>query len=339
MRSRRSFLRLTGGAAGAPFATARYGIDEVAALTEQAAAGGRTPAQVAADEDYWREIQFAFTLDRTHHQPEQRQLVPAPHGRPRGVQALQDWANQAPIYHRGMTERNIETTRRRLAAEFGADPEEIAITRNSSESLQIAQIGHRPEAGRRGADDRAGLRPHAHHVGPAGAPRQDQADAHRLPRADHTARTCSDASRSAITPQTKVMHFCHITNQSGQLFPVRQLSRPGPLARHHHRSSTAPTRWATSPSSCATSAMDYYGVSACTSGCWRRWAPGCSTCGATRIASTWPLQAAPAHARHGHPQVRGDRHPRRAAPRRPSTRRLRSSRPSASNARPPGCAI
>ena len=65
MRSRRSFLRLTGGAAGAAFATARYGIDDVAALTAQAAAGGRTPAQIAADEDYWREIQFAFTLDRT----------------------------------------------------------------------------------------------------------------------------------------------------------------------------------------------------------------------------------------------------------------------------------
>ena len=43
MRSRRTFLRLTGSAAGAALATARYGIDEVAALTQQAAAGGRTP--------------------------------------------------------------------------------------------------------------------------------------------------------------------------------------------------------------------------------------------------------------------------------------------------------
>ena len=31
--------------------------------------------------------------------------------------------------------------RRRLAAEFGCDTEEMAITRNSSESLQIAQNG------------------------------------------------------------------------------------------------------------------------------------------------------------------------------------------------------
>src|SRR5207247_11459667 len=29
---------------------------------------------------------------------------------------------------------------------------------------------------------------------------------------------------AAITPQTKVLHFCHITNQSGQLFPLRELS-------------------------------------------------------------------------------------------------------------------
>src|SRR5262249_60499824 len=29
---------------------------------------------------------------------------------------------------------------------------------------------------------------------------------------------------TAITPQTKVLHFCRITNQSGQLFPVRDLA-------------------------------------------------------------------------------------------------------------------
>ena len=141
MRSRRSFLRLTGGAAGAAFATARYGIDEVAALTAQAAAGGRTPAQMAADEDYWREIQFAFTLDRTIINLNNGNSCPAPTVVHEACKRYNDWANQAPVYHRGMTERNMETTRRRLAAEFGADPEEIAITRNSSESLQIAQMG------------------------------------------------------------------------------------------------------------------------------------------------------------------------------------------------------
>jgi selenocysteine lyase/cysteine desulfurase len=34
-----------------------------------------------------------------------------------------------------------------------------------------------------------------------------------------------DRFERAITPQTKVLHFCHITNLTGQLFPVQRLSR------------------------------------------------------------------------------------------------------------------
>jgi aspartate/methionine/tyrosine aminotransferase len=169
MRSRRAFLRLTGGAAGAAFATTRYGIDEVAALTAQAASGGRTPAQMAADEDYWREIQFAFTLDRTLINLNNGNQCPSPTVVHEACKRYMDWANQAPVYHRGMIDRNIETARRRLAAEFGADPEEIAITRNASESLQIAQMGLDLEPGDEIVSHRAGLRAHAHHLGSAGA--------------------------------------------------------------------------------------------------------------------------------------------------------------------------
>jgi isopenicillin-N epimerase len=139
MWSRRSFLRLTSGAAGAGFAATRYGLADVAALTQTTA--GRTPEQVAADEDYWREIQFAFTLDRTLINLNNGNQCPSPTVVHEACKRYMDWSNQAPVYHRGMIDRNIETARRRLAAEFGADPEEIAITRNASESLQIAQMG------------------------------------------------------------------------------------------------------------------------------------------------------------------------------------------------------
>jgi len=40
-----------------------------------------------------------------------------------------------------------------------------------------------------------------------------------------TAQDLVQRFERAITPQTKVLHFCHITNLSGQLFPVQQLSR------------------------------------------------------------------------------------------------------------------
>ncbi len=291
MRSRRTFLRLTGGAAGAAFATARYGIDDVAALTAQAAAGGRTPAQVAADEDYWREIQFAFTLDRTIINLNNGNSSPAPTVVHEACKRYNDWANQAPVYHRGMTERNVETTRRRLAAEFGADPEEIAITRNSSESLQIAQNGLDLKAG-----DEVLTTEQDYGRMLTTWDQRVRRDNIKLTRIDFPVPTTGEdlfgRLARAIVPQTKVMHFCHITNQSGQLFPVKDLSE---LCRSRGIISIVDGAHAIGhfPFKLRDLGMDYYGVSL------HKWllAPmgtGMLYVRRDRIASTWPLQAAPA---------------------------------------------
>ena len=291
MRSRRTFLRLTGGAAGAALATARYGIDEVAALTQQAAAGGRTPAQVAADEDYWREIQFAFTLDRTIINLNNGNSSPAPTVVHEACKRYNDWANQAPVYHRGMTERNVETTRRRLALEFGADPEEIAITRNSSESLQIAQNGIDLKAG-----DEVLTTEQDYGRMLTTWDQRVRRDKIKLTRIDFPVPTNGEdlfgRLARAIVPQTKVMHFCHITNQSGQLFPVKELSE---LCRSRGIISIVDGAHAMGhfPFKLRDLGMDYYGVSL------HKWllAPmgtGMLYVRKDRIASTWPLQAAPA---------------------------------------------
>ena len=290
MRSRRAFLRLTGGAAGAAFATARYGVEEVAAFTQQAAAG-RTPAQMAADEDYWREIQFAFTLDRTIINLNNGNSCPAPTVVHEACKRYNDWANQAPVYHRGMTERNLETTRRRLAAEFGADPEEIAITRNSSESLQIAQMGLDLKPG-----DEVLTTEQDYGRMLTTWDQRVRRDKIKLTRIDFPVPTTGEdlfgRLGRAITPQTKVMHFCHITNQSGQLFPVRQLSE---LARSRGIITIVDGAHAGGhfPFKLRDLGMDYYGVSL------HKWllAPmgtGLLYVRRERIASTWPLQAAPA---------------------------------------------
>jgi len=291
MRSRRTFLRLTGGAAGAAFATARYGIDEVAALTAQASAGGRTPAQMAADEDYWREIQFAFTLDRTIINLNNGNSSPAPTVVHEACKRYDDWANQAPVYHRGMTERNVETTRRRLAQEFGADPEEIAITRNSSESLQIAQNGLDLKAG-----DEVLTTEQDYGRMLTTWDQRVRRDKIKLTRIDFPVPTSGEdlfgRLARAIVPQTKVMHFCHITNQSGQLFPVKELSE---LCRSRGIISIVDGAHALGhfPFKLRDLGMDYYGVSL------HKWllAPmgtGMLYVRRDRIASTWPLQAAPA---------------------------------------------
>lgn len=291
MRNRRSFLRLTGGAASAAFATARYGIDEVAALTQRAAGGGRTPEQMAADEDYWREIQFAFSLDRTLINLNNGNSCPCPTVVREAWKRYDDWGNQAPVYHRGMTERNIETVRRKLAEEFGADPEEIAITRNSSESLQIAQNGIDLKPG-----DEVLTTEQDYGRMLTTWDQRVRRDKIKLTRVDFPAPTNGEdligRLTRAITPQTKVMHFCHITNQSGQLFPVRQLAD---IARARGILTIVDGAHAGGhfPYKLSELGMDYYGISL------HKWllAPmgtGLLYVRKDRIGPTWPLQAAPA---------------------------------------------
>ena len=288
MLSRRSVLRLAGSAAGAAFAVRNYGIDEVAAAT--AAVESRSPEEVAADETYWREIQFAFTLDRSLINLNNGNSCPSPTVVHEAYKRYLDSSNQAPVYHRGLIERNIETARRRLAAEFGADPEEIAITRNASESLQIAQNGLDFKPG-----DEIITTEQDYGRMLTTWDQRARRDKIKVTRLDFPCPTTQadllQRFEKAITPQTRVLHFCHITNQSGQLFSVRDLSR---LARQRGITTIVDGAHAMGhfPFKLRDLEMDFYGVSL------HKWllAPtgtGLLYVRKDRIASTWPLQAAP----------------------------------------------
>jgi len=89
-----------------------------------------------------REIQQAFTLDRTIINLNNGGVCPSPRVVHEALKRYLDISNQSPVYHMWqILEPNIESVRRRLASEFGCDPEELAITRNASEALEIAQLG------------------------------------------------------------------------------------------------------------------------------------------------------------------------------------------------------
>ena len=107
-----------------------------------AAVADRTAAEVAADEGYWRDIQQAFTLDRTIINLNNGYTCPSPRVVHEALKRYLDSSNQAPIQFMWNTlEPNIEQVRRKLAVEVGCDMEELAITRNASEGLQIVQLG------------------------------------------------------------------------------------------------------------------------------------------------------------------------------------------------------
>src|SRR6478736_8291187 len=141
MNARRDFLRqlVPAGVVGMAALKTDW-LGQIASAT--AAAADRSAAEIAADEGYWRDIQQAFTLDRTIINLNNGYTCPSPRVVHEALKRYLDMSNQAPIYYMWtLLEPNIETVRRKLAVEVGCDPEELAITRNASEALQIAQLG------------------------------------------------------------------------------------------------------------------------------------------------------------------------------------------------------
>jgi len=223
MVSRRTFLRAGGVAGAGVLAAFKDG-----ALNRVLAAGrsieGAAPTDVASDETYWREIQQAFTLDRTIINLNNGGCCPSPRVVHEALKRYLDLSNQAPVYHMWqILEPNIETVRRRLAAEFGCHSEEAAITRNASEALQIAQLGIDLKAGdevvttnqdygrmldtwdQRGRRDGVSIKKISFPVPPK------------------SLDELGDRLLGAISPSTRVLHFCHITNLTGQIFPVKRI--------------------------------------------------------------------------------------------------------------------
>ena len=223
MVTRRKFLHTAAAAGGTALAAFRDdGMRRLAAASR--AAEGLSPAEVAEDEDYWREIQQAFTLDRTVINLNNGGCCPSPRVVHEALKRYLDISNQAPVYHMWqILEPNIETVRRRLAGAFGCDPEELAITRNASEALQIAQLGLDLRAGDEvlttNQDYGRMLDTWAQRVARDGI----KLTKISFPVPPKSLNELSDRLLAAITPATKVLHFCHITNLTGQIFPVKPI--------------------------------------------------------------------------------------------------------------------
>src|SRR5262245_23503740 len=119
MQRRRDFLRqlVPAGALGAVRFTPDW-LERVASAASGVA--DRPPAEVAADESYWREIQQAFTLDRTIINLNHGYTCPSPRVVHEALKRYLDVSNQAPVHFMwNQMEPNVEQVRRKLSAEVG----------------------------------------------------------------------------------------------------------------------------------------------------------------------------------------------------------------------------
>jgi len=288
MWSRRAFLRMIGALGAAAYAAKASGLERIKDASQ--AVLDRSAEEVAKDEFYWREVQLAFKLDRTLINLNNGFTCPCPRVALESVWRYMDMINMLPVHYQGMIARNVETIRLRMAAEFGCEPEEMALTRGASESLQIAQNGIDLKTGDEVITTEQDY--------PRMLTTWDQRmrrEGIKVARLQFPVPTTQDdlyqRFEKAITPRTKVFHFCHITNLTAQLFPVQRLSR---LARSKGIVTIVDGAHALGhfPFKLRELECDAYGVSL------HKWllAPignGCLYVRREMIPKFWPLQAAP----------------------------------------------
>ena len=219
--SRRRFLgNLSAGAAIASFIEA--GIERIADANHFV--NGAAPEDVAQNEDYWHEIQQAFTVDRSLIYFNNGGTSPSPRIVQESMRRYLEFSNQAPTYTMWrILEPQREGVRKRLAKAFGCDPEELAITRNATESLEICQLG---------LDFKRGdeiLTTEQDYPRMLSTWRQrERREGLVIKKVNFTPPVESQDAlvqmfERAITPKTKLIHFCHITNTTGQIFPVKKI--------------------------------------------------------------------------------------------------------------------
>jgi selenocysteine lyase/cysteine desulfurase len=193
-------------------------LDRVASL---ASASG-TAESLAADEDFWFPIQEAFTADRSMVNLNNGGVCPSPAAVQEAMKRYLDHANTAPAYVLWrLQEPQKETVRTGLARLFGCDREEIAITRNASESLENVQLGldlgQGDEVLTTTQDYPRMLTTWKQRARRDGIVLKQV----KIPLACEDPAEIVRSFESGLTEKTRVIHMCHVVNLTGQVMPVK----------------------------------------------------------------------------------------------------------------------
>jgi isopenicillin-N epimerase len=213
-------LALAGGTTLARGRSARAAAD---ALFERAR-GSESPESLAQEEAFWFQVGQAFTVDRSIINLNNGGVSPSPRIVQDAVKRHLDYSNNAPAYTMWQVlEPQRETVRERLAAAFGADKEEIALTRNASEGLQICQFGIDLKRG-----DEV-LTTDQDYPRMLNAFKQRERRDGIVLKQFSIPTPCDDPSllvdlfRRNITPKTRLILVSHMIFLTGQILPVREI--------------------------------------------------------------------------------------------------------------------
>ncbi len=183
---------------------------------------------VVEDEDFWLQIQQAFTLDRTMINFNNGGVCPSPRVVQDALRRYLEYSNQAPSFFMWRhLEPEVENVRKRLGRFFGCDPEEVAITRNASEALEILLLGLPLN---KGDEVLTTLADYPRMI--TTIQQRERREGIKLVQVpvSSTPSNPNDLTRAfemGITPQTKLILVSLVSFLNGQIYPVRDIVRLG----------------------------------------------------------------------------------------------------------------
>lgn len=220
---RRQFLSSVGkgvGLAALSSATVASFLDDLHAATRRVS--HLTPEEAALDEDFWFSIQNSFTVTRGIINLNNGGVSPSPRIVTEAVVRYTWEQEDATAYTMWqILEPQSETIRTGLAEVFGCDREEIAITRNASESLEILLFGMDFKPG----DEILSTTQDYPRMLTALRQREQREGLVlklvKIPIAPKSLDEITSAYERGITKKTRLILISHMINLTGQITPVR----------------------------------------------------------------------------------------------------------------------
>ncbi|MBS1948418.1 MAG: aminotransferase class V-fold PLP-dependent enzyme [Bacteroidetes bacterium] len=224
--NRRSFLNtfgtLSASAFFSTFSKSAWSRDLHKALLN---AEGRSPKELATDEDFWYYVQESFTSSPNIINLNNGGVSPAPKIVQDAMKRYFDISMEAPSYYMWrIIDQGREPLRKNLARIAGCLPEEVAMNRNASEALETVIFGLDLKPG-----DEVVLSKQDYPNMINAWKQRELRDGIKLVWVNLELPSEDDdymlnKYTGAFTPRTKIVHVTHIINWNGQILPVRKIA-------------------------------------------------------------------------------------------------------------------
>lgn len=183
------------------------------------------PGELATDEEFWYYIQQSFTVSPGIINLNNGGVSPAPRTVQDAMKRYYDLSNEAPSYYMWrVIDQGREPLRANLAKLGGANKEEIAINRNSSEGLETVIFGLRLKAG----DEVVVAKQDYPNVINAWKQREMRDGIKinwiNLELPSENEDYLVQQYVKAFTSRTKAVNITHVINWNGQVIPVRKIA-------------------------------------------------------------------------------------------------------------------